>query len=290
MATTTVAAAGTALALYFYSRRQNCQAGDRSTGPTETHTGAHSAPRSFMEDLYFFAEGLRCALPSRAGCHCPLGGKKSTTTPPLTACLLPCDAPPASSPDRRYTYGETLGRWRTADLLIGLAYLCRKDLENHPVEEIARLGRPFARGLTGTARAEALAELARIERFFRYCSGLRERRPLHQRKYVHQVLRIRELIVAGWSGWLETCGGRCFHKLCGIQLHPTVCVPVSPLVTAPLSSMWTRTYGIVADVPPCMCRCPSPSGPLPCHLLPFPCMFSNDAYLISLLTALPLRS
>lgn len=26
----------------------------------------------------------------------------------------------------RYTYGETLGRWRTADLLIGLAYLCRK--------------------------------------------------------------------------------------------------------------------------------------------------------------------
>lgn len=26
----------------------------------------------------------------------------------------------------RYTYGETLARWRTADLLIGLAYLCRK--------------------------------------------------------------------------------------------------------------------------------------------------------------------
>ena len=63
MATTTVAAAGTALALYYYSRRQ-CGPGDAEF---ETHANAHSAPKSFLEDLYFFAEGLRwvCACVSR---------------------------------------------------------------------------------------------------------------------------------------------------------------------------------------------------------------------------------
>ena len=43
-----------------------------------------------------------------------------------------CRHAPSHTPSKaapaplRYTYGETLGRWRTADLLIGLAYLCRK--------------------------------------------------------------------------------------------------------------------------------------------------------------------
>ena len=59
MATPAVAAAGTALALYYYSRsRKEC---DQAADPDDniTHTNAHSAPRSFLEDLYFFAEGLR---------------------------------------------------------------------------------------------------------------------------------------------------------------------------------------------------------------------------------------
>lgn len=43
----------------------------------------------------------------------------------LSAALLPLPG--------RYTYGETLGRWRTADLLIGLAYLCRRDPDTHPI-------------------------------------------------------------------------------------------------------------------------------------------------------------
>ena len=88
----------------------------------------------------------------------------------------------------RYTYGETLGRWRTADLLIGLVYLSRKEPEEHPVADIARLGTPFAAGLAGAERAAALEELARIKRFFKYCVGLRERRPLHQRKYIKDAL------------------------------------------------------------------------------------------------------
>ena len=57
MATTTVAAAGTALALYYYSRRQSVCSADEDA--SETHTNAHQAPKSFLEDLYFFAEGMR---------------------------------------------------------------------------------------------------------------------------------------------------------------------------------------------------------------------------------------
>ena len=37
-------------------------------------------------------------------------------------------------------YGETLGRWRTADLLIGLAYLARREREEHPIADIAGCG------------------------------------------------------------------------------------------------------------------------------------------------------
>ena len=43
-------------------------------------------------------------------------------------------------------YGETLGRWRTADLLIGLAYLAKREGEGHPVADIAAQGRPIGEG------------------------------------------------------------------------------------------------------------------------------------------------
>jgi len=55
MATTTVAAAGTALALYYYSRKNP----GVSEQANETHAAAHSAPKSFLEDIYFFAEAMR---------------------------------------------------------------------------------------------------------------------------------------------------------------------------------------------------------------------------------------
>lgn len=146
MATGAVVAAGSALALYYVSRRGGVCGGE----PLETHRGVHFAPTSFLDDLYFLAEGLR------------------------------------------YTYGETLGRWRTADLLIGLAYLCRKDPEEHPVADIARQGRPFGQGLSPQQWPAALVELRQLERFFRYCSGLRERRPLPQRHYFRRVLDVTD--------------------------------------------------------------------------------------------------
>ena len=42
----------------------------------------------------------------------------------------------------RYMYSESLGRWRTADLLIGLAYLARREGQEHPVADIAAKAKP----------------------------------------------------------------------------------------------------------------------------------------------------
>lgn len=46
----------------------------------------------------------------------------------------------------RYMYSESLGRWRTADLLIGLAYLARREGQEHPVADIAAKARPIGLG------------------------------------------------------------------------------------------------------------------------------------------------
>ena len=43
----------------------------------------------------------------------------------------------------RYMYSEILGRWRTADLLIGLAYLARREGQEHPVADIAAKAQPI---------------------------------------------------------------------------------------------------------------------------------------------------
>lgn len=148
MATTTVAAAGTALAVYYYTKRYNRSlCGIDDDREVETHVAAHRAPKSFFEDLYFFSEALR------------------------------------------YTYAETFGRWRSMDLLVGLAYLCRKEGCEHPVADIARHGSVFG---TDIPRATALDQIKKLERYFRYCSGLRERRPLHQRRYFVETLGIQE--------------------------------------------------------------------------------------------------
>lgn len=63
----TVVAAGSALALYLASRRSWAQGGlCDGTAAVETHANVHFAPNSFMEDLYFLAEGLRLgAAPCR---------------------------------------------------------------------------------------------------------------------------------------------------------------------------------------------------------------------------------
>lgn len=43
-------------------------------------------------------------------------------------------------------YSESLGRWRTADLLIGLAYLARREGQEHPVADIAATAEPIGLG------------------------------------------------------------------------------------------------------------------------------------------------
>uniref|UniRef100_A0A061SHX7 Lipase class 3 family protein n=1 Tax=Tetraselmis sp. GSL018 TaxID=582737 RepID=A0A061SHX7_9CHLO len=40
----------------------------------------------------------------------------------------------------RYAYSETLGRWRTADLLLGLVYLSRREGDGHPAADIVAQG------------------------------------------------------------------------------------------------------------------------------------------------------
>lgn len=43
-------------------------------------------------------------------------------------------------------YNESLGRWRTADLLIGLAYLARQESANRAIADIAMAGALVGRG------------------------------------------------------------------------------------------------------------------------------------------------
>lgn len=74
-------------------------------------------------------------------------------------------------------YGETLGKWRTADLLIGLAYLARRESDQHPCSDVVRLGGPLGRGLSLEQCQSTLDELRIIQRFMKYCLAMRERRP-----------------------------------------------------------------------------------------------------------------
>jgi hypothetical protein len=53
----------------------------------------------------------------------------------------------------RFMYGETLGKWRTADLLIGLAYLAQRGTEEHPASDIAEHGDILGLGLPQDARS-----------------------------------------------------------------------------------------------------------------------------------------
>lgn len=56
----------------------------------------------------------------------------------------------------RHIYGETLGTWRTADLLIGLAYLARREPPGgETLGDIAAAGRTYGEGLEGDAKDAA---------------------------------------------------------------------------------------------------------------------------------------
>lgn len=41
-------------------------------------------------------------------------------------------------------YTETLGRWHTVDLFVGLAYLSHRDVPEYPASDIASIGEPIS--------------------------------------------------------------------------------------------------------------------------------------------------
>ena len=104
MATGAVAAAGTALALYYWSRRGGGESVGGACGvegavERETHANVHSAPTSFMEDLYFFAEGLRCEGGAWAGWGaeggpCRTAAAVAAASRPANRAHLPTCLPP----------------------------------------------------------------------------------------------------------------------------------------------------------------------------------------------------
>ncbi len=63
-------------------------------------------------------------------------------------------------------YGETLGKWRTADLLIGLAYLAQKGTEEHPASDIAECGEVLGVGLAPAECQELVVSCLTIPFFF----------------------------------------------------------------------------------------------------------------------------
>ena len=58
-----------------------------------------------------------------------------------------CQVGTSTNPKRshyRYVYTESLGRWHTADLFIGLAYLSHREALEYPARDIALRGRPIS--------------------------------------------------------------------------------------------------------------------------------------------------
>ena len=132
-----MAAAGAAVALYFSYKRATTAPGGEATldapsTPTTVHfKDAHQAPNTYLESLYFFAEALRYSFLQVL--YIPTSHIAPLQT--VSACKCP-----------RYMYSESLGRWRTADLLIGLAYLARREGQEHPVADIAAKAQPIGKG------------------------------------------------------------------------------------------------------------------------------------------------
>eukprot|EP00208_Stichococcus_sp_RCC1054_P008688 CAMPEP_0206152198 /NCGR_PEP_ID=MMETSP1473-20131121/39206_1 /ASSEMBLY_ACC=CAM_ASM_001109 /TAXON_ID=1461547 /ORGANISM="Stichococcus sp, Strain RCC1054" /LENGTH=723 /DNA_ID=CAMNT_0053549757 /DNA_START=675 /DNA_END=2843 /DNA_ORIENTATION=+ len=81
----------------------------------------------------------------------------------------------------RHVYGETLGTWRTADLLIGLAYLARRDPPGGSVlHDIATAGVPYGANLHGEERQTAKEELHLFQHCMAFGLALRQLRPARQ--------------------------------------------------------------------------------------------------------------
>lgn len=118
-------------------------------------------------------------------------------------------------------YGETLGKWRTADLLIGLAYLARRESDEHPCSHVAQRGTPLGHGMSVAECQAALDEMRVIQRFMKYCVAMRERRAAVKQRMMSNIG------IGVCEGGVGGCGG----MWCGPSLlwrvhtaHKCMCV------------------------------------------------------------------
>ena len=172
MATEAVAAAGAAIALYWWRReRVLCGPGGQSAAlqPRQDpvrFSQTHQPPSTWMEvrsccqspalRAYYNCSASR-ATSTGLWCRLCTSSQRPSGTgllPQLAERLTAAEAPLC-----RFAYGETLGRWRTADLLIGLAYLARREKQEHPVADIAQHGTLFGLGAVVQPSSEVLVRM-----------------------------------------------------------------------------------------------------------------------------------
>ncbi|MEW5308838.1 MAG: hypothetical protein WDW38_000768 [Sanguina aurantia] len=87
----------------------------------------------------------------------------------------------------RYMYNETLGRWHTVDLFVGLAYLSHRDTVEYPAADIAARGHPISINVSEANKPALLAELQELRRYMLYCKGLKQ----------HTVVVLKQQPLAG---------------------------------------------------------------------------------------------
>lgn len=106
----------------------------------------------------------------------------------------------------RYMYGETLYKWKTADLVFGLYYLCSKnsavyssggndgwDEAKHPLHDIGMHGNVFGLDQKDDASMQRAKDFLRlVEKCLRYNSCLRERRPIYRKRRVIEIMGVKE--------------------------------------------------------------------------------------------------
>lgn len=139
----------------------------------------------------------------------------------------------------RYMYSESLGRWRTADLLIGLAYLARREGQEHPVADIAAKAQPIGlQCADAPEQSDVLDEMRHIQRFMGYCLALRERRAAGQQA-VFTSLGIQKSDVL----MQEPRAGVLRPSFCLVRDEELQCIVLAIRGTHSLKDMFTSLTG-----------------------------------------------
>ncbi|GIL77084.1 hypothetical protein Vretimale_3141 [Volvox reticuliferus] len=83
----------------------------------------------------------------------------------------------------RYMYNETLGRWHTVDLFVGLAYLSHRETIEYPAADIVAKGTPLGLDCSIPEQIKLMLELQEARRYMLYCKGLKLRREEMQSRF-----------------------------------------------------------------------------------------------------------